>query len=118
MLTDESPETARDVTRSCDGTQGGSATRARLGSEHFRQMAAKRTTTMGHCVDFARLIKVYSSPQDGEARYSPAEVAFTEVFPVIDNYPDPTRICLSIVKRQNLTNADADQTPHEVDERV
>ena len=28
------------------------------------------TTALGHTVDFARLIKVYRSPQDGEARYS------------------------------------------------
>ena len=53
-------------------------------------------------MDFARLIKVYRSPQDGEARYSPAEVASMEVVPVIGN-PDPSRICTSIVERQNLT---------------
>lgn len=57
---------------------------------------------MGHQVDFAQLIKVYRSPQDGEARYSPAEVASVEVVPVIGN-PDPERICTSIIERQNLT---------------
>lgn len=34
--------------------------------------------------------------------YSPAEVASTEVVPVIGD-PDPKRICTSIVERQNLT---------------
>lgn len=58
--------------------------------------------TLGHRVDFAQLIKVYRSSQDGEARYSPAEVASTEVVPVIGR-PDPKRICTSIVERQNLT---------------
>jgi transposase-like protein/IS1 family transposase len=58
--------------------------------------------TLADRVDFAQLIKVYRSPQGGEARYSPAEVVSTEVVPVIGN-PDPKRICTSIVERQNLT---------------
>src|ERR1700686_3632725 len=48
------------------------------------------------------LIKVYASPQDGEARYSPADVAATEIVPVMGR-PDPERICTSIVERQNLS---------------
>jgi transposase-like protein/IS1 family transposase len=60
------------------------------------------TTTLGHRVDFAQLIKVYRTPQDGEKRYSPAEVESVEVVPVIGQ-PDPDRICTSIVERQNLT---------------
>jgi IS1 family transposase len=60
------------------------------------------TTTLGHRVDFAQLIKVYGKPQEGEARYSPAEVKSVEVVPVVGN-PDPDRICTSIVERQNLT---------------
>jgi len=58
--------------------------------------------TLGHRVDFAQLIKVYRAGTEGEGRYSPAEVASTEVVPVIGN-PDPARICTSIVERQNLT---------------
>lgn len=58
--------------------------------------------TLGHRVDFAQLIKVYRSPREGEARYSPAEVESVEVVPVIGD-PDPARICTSIVERQNLT---------------
>jgi transposase-like protein/IS1 family transposase len=58
--------------------------------------------TLEDRVDFAQLIKVYRSPSEGEARYSPAEVASVEVVPVIGN-PDPERICTSIVERQNLT---------------
>jgi hypothetical protein len=42
------------------------------------------------------------APREGEARYSPAEVASVEVVPVFGR-PDPDRICTSIVERQNLT---------------
>jgi len=45
---------------------------------------------------------VYRAASEGEGRYSPAEVASTEVVPVLGN-PDPARICTSIVERQNLT---------------
>lgn len=53
-------------------------------------------------MDYAQLIKVYRAPQDGEARYSPAEVASVEVVPVMGR-PDPERICTSIVERSNLS---------------
>ena len=42
------------------------------------------------------------APCEGEGRYSPAEVTNTEVVPVMGR-PDPSRICTSIVERQNLT---------------
>lgn len=58
--------------------------------------------TLSDRASFAQLIKVYRTPQDGEKRYSPAEVASTEVVPVLGD-PDPARICTSIVERQNLT---------------
>lgn len=61
------------------------------------------TTTLHDRISgFAQIIKVYRTPQDGEARYSPAEVADVEVVPVYGD-PDPERICTSIVERQNLT---------------
>jgi len=61
-------------------------------------------TTMLHdrLTGFAQLIKVYRSSQEGEARYSPAEVASVEVVPVVGQ-PDPERICTSIVERSNLS---------------
>ncbi len=71
-------------------------------TDGFAPYKSTISTTLGHRVDFAQLIKVYRTPQAGEARYSPAEVASTEVVPVIGN-PDPERICTSIVERQNLT---------------
>jgi hypothetical protein len=59
-------------------------------------------TTLDDRVDFAQLIKVYRSSPEGEHRYSPADVVSTEVVPVIGR-PAPSRICTSIVERQNLT---------------
>jgi IS1 family transposase len=58
--------------------------------------------TLADRVDFAQLIKIYRASSEGEARYSPAEVASVEVVPVLGT-PDPERICTSIVERQNLT---------------
>jgi len=58
--------------------------------------------TLEDRADFAMLIKVYRAPSDGEARYSPAEVASVEEVPVMGR-PDPKRICTSIVERSNLS---------------
>jgi transposase-like protein/IS1 family transposase len=64
--------------------------------------SAITTTLHDRLTGFAMLIKVYRSSQDGEARYSPAEVASTEVVPVYGQ-PDSERICTSIVERSNLS---------------
>jgi transposase-like protein/IS1 family transposase len=58
--------------------------------------------TLSDRADFAMLIKVYRAPSEGEARYSPAEVASVEEVPVMGR-PDPERICTSIVERSNLS---------------
>lgn len=71
-------------------------------TDGFAPYRSAITTTLHDRCDFAQLIKVYRAPQDGEARYSPAEVASVEVVPVMGQ-PDPERICTSIVERQNLT---------------
>ncbi len=64
--------------------------------------SAVTTTLHDRLTGFAQLIKVYRSSQEGEARYSPAEVASVEVVPVFGT-PDPDRICTSIIERQNLS---------------
>ncbi|MFZ0590776.1 MAG: IS1 family transposase [Bryobacteraceae bacterium] len=71
-------------------------------TDGFRPNVGAIDATLGHCVDFAQLIKVYGASSEGEGRYSPAEVIDTEVVPVIGN-PDPDRICTSIVERSNLS---------------
>jgi transposase-like protein/IS1 family transposase len=63
--------------------------------------SAISNTLHGRC-DFAMLIKVYRAASEGEARYSPAEVASMEVVPVMGQ-PDPDRICTSIIERSNLS---------------
>jgi IS1 family transposase/transposase-like protein len=71
-------------------------------TDGFSPYRSAITTTLHDRCDFAMLIKVYRSSQEGEARYSPAEVASTEVVPVMGQ-PDPERICTSIVERSNLS---------------
>jgi transposase-like protein/IS1 family transposase len=71
-------------------------------SDGFSPYRSAVATTLSDRCDFAQLIKVYRAPQDGEARYSPAEVASVEIVPVMGR-PDPERICTSIVERSNLS---------------
>jgi IS1 family transposase len=56
---------------------------------------------LGNRVDFAQLIKVYSSTQE-ETRYSPAKIISTEKHTIFGS-PDESRICTSHVERVNLT---------------
>jgi transposase-like protein/IS1 family transposase len=71
-------------------------------TDGFAPYKSAITTTLHNRCDFAQLIKVYRAPQDGEKRYSPAEVESVEVVPVMGR-PDPDRICTSIVERSNLS---------------
>lgn len=73
-----------------------------LTTDGFAPYRSAISNTLEDRCDFAMLIKVYRTGTEGEARYSPAEVASTEVIPVFGN-PDPERICTSILERQNLT---------------
>lgn len=71
-------------------------------TDSFPYRSAITTTLHDRLTGFAQLIKVYRASQEGEARYSPAEVASTEVVLVMGQ-PDPERICTSIVERSNLS---------------
>ena len=71
-------------------------------TDGFAPYKSAISTTLHDRCDYAMLIKVYASSQDGEKRYSPAEVASTETVPVMGR-PDPERICTSIVERSNLS---------------
>ena len=64
--------------------------------------SAITTTLHDRLTGFAQLIKVYRAASEGEGRYSPAEVASTEVVPIMGQ-PDPECICTSIVERSNLS---------------
>ena len=57
--------------------------------------------SLGTRVDYAQLIKVYTSSQE-ETRYSPAQLQSTAVEPWIGN-PDRALICTSHIERVNLS---------------
>jgi transposase-like protein/IS1 family transposase len=77
-------------------------TRFQITTDGFGPYRSAISNTLHDRCDFAQLIKVYRSPQDGEKRYSPAEVAAIEVVPIMGNSA-PERICTSIVERSNLS---------------
>jgi transposase-like protein/IS1 family transposase len=52
--------------------------------------------------DYAQLIKIYSTPREGEQRYSPGDVVEAVPVPVM-GLPNRNRICTSHIERQNLS---------------
>ena len=76
--------------------------RFQVTTDGFSPYRSAITTTLHDRCDYAMLIKVYAANPEGERKYSPAEVASTEVVPVMGR-PDPERICTSIVERSNLS---------------
>ena len=83
-----------------EGVRHATRGKFQITTDGFAAYRSAITNTLHDRCDFAQLIKVYRSPQDGEKRYSPAEVAATEVIPVMGT-PDPERICTSIIERSN-----------------
>jgi transposase-like protein/IS1 family transposase len=81
-----------------EATQG----QFQITTDGFKPYVDAVQTSLGTRVDFAQLIKVYSSPRDGEVRYSPAEVVDAVPVPVWGE-PKLNRICTSHVERQNLS---------------
>lgn len=52
--------------------------------------------------DYAQLVKIYSTPREGEQRYSPGDVVEAVPVPVM-GLPKRDRICTSHIERQNLS---------------
>ncbi len=78
-------------------------TKFQITTDGFTPYTSAITNTLHDRISgYAKLIKVYRAASEGEARYSPAEVASVEVVPVFGQ-PDPERICTSIVERSNLS---------------
>ncbi|HEV2485109.1 MAG TPA: IS1 family transposase [Terracidiphilus sp.] len=76
--------------------------RYQLTTDGFKPYIKAVKTFLADRVDFAQLVKVYSSPREGEQRYSPGEVV--EAVPVkIMGNPNKRRICTSHIERQNLS---------------
>jgi IS1 family transposase len=88
----------------CEGLRAAtSSTPFQITTDGFAPYRSAIPTTLHDRLSgFAMLIKVYRASQEGEARYSPAEVQSVEVVPVY-GHPDPDRICTSIVERSNLS---------------
>jgi hypothetical protein len=76
--------------------------RLQLTSNGFGAYSDAVEYCIGMRVDYAKLIKVYGTPRDGEQRDSTAEVISAEVVPFSGN-PEPAKICASHVERQNPT---------------
>jgi IS1 family transposase len=76
--------------------------RVQITSDGFQAYRAAVAKAFGRDVDFATLIKYYGKPQDGQARYSPADVVAVESEAVCGS-PIPSDISTSFIERQNLT---------------
>jgi transposase-like protein/IS1 family transposase len=75
--------------------------RFQLTTDGLRAYTLNVPFVLGNRVDFAQLIKVYSSTQE-ETRYSPAKIISAEKHTIFGS-PDESRICTSHVERVNLT---------------
>ncbi len=76
--------------------------RFQITTDGFQPYVNAIDSSFGIDVDFAQLVKVYSSPADGEQRHSPGEVVDAILIPRV-GMPDYQRVCTSHVERQNLT---------------
>jgi len=77
------------------------ANRVQLTSDGLKVYLEAVEGAFGADVDYAQLIKVFSSSQQ-EVRYSPAECIGCET-KIIQGKPDPKHISTSFIERQNLT---------------
>ena len=76
--------------------------RVQLTTDGYKAYLEAVENAFGHEIDYAMLIKIYGSTQEGEKRYSPAKIIDTERQDIVGN-PDPKYISTSFAERQNLT---------------
>jgi IS1 family transposase len=77
-------------------------TRVQLTTDGHRAYLEAVESAFGAEVDYAMLIKLYGSPRDDAARYSPPECIGTQTHQ-IQGAPDPAHISTSYIERSNLT---------------
>jgi IS1 family transposase len=77
------------------------ASRVQLTSDGLRVYLDAVEGAFGGEIDYAQLVKVYSSSQE-QVRYSPAECIGCET-KIIEGKPDPKYISTSYIERQNLS---------------
>src|SRR5258708_28671336 len=78
------------------------ANRIQLTSDGFRPYKDAVDDAFGMDVDFAMLVKMYSSSGQADTRYSPGEIVDARPIPITGN-PKPRLISTSHIERQNLT---------------
>ncbi len=76
--------------------------RVQLTTDGFRPYKDAVDETFGLDVDYAMLVKMYSSSGQAETRYSPGEIVDIRTIP-ITGAPNPRLISKSHIERQNLT---------------
>ncbi len=78
--------------------------RYQLTTDGFKPYRTAVPQSFGGSVDFAQLVKVYSTPPDQgpQARYSPGQVVDTYPMGCCGS-PDPDRVCTSHAERSNLS---------------
>ena len=76
--------------------------RIQLTTEGHRVYAEAVENAFGSEIDYAMLVKLYGSSNDGESRYSPATCIGCRTG-VLSGNPDPKYISTSYVERQNLS---------------
>jgi hypothetical protein len=78
------------------------ATRIQLTTDGLTHYLPAVSESFGAEIDYAQLVKIYGSPDQAEARYSPAQCMGARRATVCGT-PANTHISTSIVERQNLT---------------
>ena len=78
------------------------ANRVQLTTDGNRLYLQAVETAFGMDVDYAQLVKLYGSPEDGERTYSPAVCIGCRKTAIMGD-PAPEHISTSKVERQNLT---------------
>jgi hypothetical protein len=76
--------------------------RIQLTSDGHKPYIEAVEEAFGPDADYAMLVKMYGTPQDGQKRYSPAECIGC-VRKRMNGQPDPDHISTSFAERQNLT---------------
>jgi transposase-like protein/IS1 family transposase len=79
-----------------------SDSRYQLSTDGFKPYISAVKMYLKGIVDFAQLIKIYSTPREGEQRYSPGDVVEAVPVPIM-GLPKRNRICTSHIERQNLS---------------
>lgn len=93
--------TARDTVAFTEKINEATVGQFQITTDGFRPYVDAVQYSLGTRVHFAQLIKVYSTPGDGEHRYSPGEVVEAVPLPRW-GLPQLKRICTSHVENQNL----------------